>query len=357
MTHRVVQFSTGHAGRPSLRQIIDSPLLELVGVHAHSPSKVGRDAAELCGVTEPTGIVATDNIDELLAARPDVVVYMSQGETRPDQAVADMVRFLEAGVNVVGTSLIWLVNPATADEWMREPLQAACERGASTLYINGIDPGFVGDTLPLAALTLVQTATKVHVQEIFDYSTYADPEFTGVVFGFGNAPDDDPPMLFLPGAVASGWGASISLLAAEMGIELDEIRDGHETWLATATIDCAMGHVEPGHVAGVRFWAEGLVDGRPVIVHEHVNRLGRDAAPDWPYPPEGRDGVHRVRIEGNPGVEINAHVGLDGIDHNEGGIVATAARVVNAIPAVVAAAPGMVSPVDLPLGQARGLFR
>lgn len=357
MTYRVVQFSTGHAGLPSLRQIIDSPLLELVGVHAHSPSKIGRDAAELCGLTEPTGIVATDSVDELLALRPDVVVYMSQGETRPAEAVADLVRFLEAGIDVVGTSLVWLVNPATADAWLREPLAAACERGGSTLYINGIDPGFVGDTLPLAALTLAQSATKVHVQELFDYATYPDPEFTGAAFGFGNAPGDEPPMLFLPGAVASAWGASIQLVAAEMGIELDEIRDGHETWLATETIDCAMGHIEPGHVAAVRFWAEGMVGDRAVIVHEHVNRLGSDAAPDWPYPPQGRDGVHRVVIEGNPGIEVNTHVGLGGIDHTEGGIIATAARVVNAIPAVVAAPPGMVSPVDLPLGQARGLFR
>lgn len=357
MTYRVVQFSTGHAGRPALRHVIGSPLLELVGVHAHSPQKVGRDAAELCGLTEPTGVVATDSIDELLATRPDVAVYTAQGETRPDEAVAEMVRFLEAGVDVVGTSLVWLVNPATADDWMRVPLAEACERGGSTLYINGIDPGFVGDTLPLAALTLAQTATRVHVQEIFDYSTYPDPEFTGATFGFGAAPGDEPPMLFLPGAVASAWGASIALLAEQMGVELDEIRDGHQTWLATEVIDCAMGHVEPGHVAAVRFWAEGVVDGRPVIVHEHVNRLGRDCAPDWPYPPAGRSGVHRVVIEGHPGVEINAHVGLDGVDHNEGGIVATAARVVNAIPAVVAAPPGMVSPVDLPLGQARGLLR
>ena len=99
------------------------------------------------------------------------------------------------------------------------------------------------------------------------------------------------------------------------------------------------------------------MDGHPVIVHEHVNRLGETTAPDWPYPPAGRPGVHRCVISGYPGVEINTYVGIDGVDHAEGGIVATAARVVNAIPAVVAAEPGMVSPMDLPLAQARGLFR
>jgi len=98
-------------------------------------------------------------------------------------------------------------------------------------------------------------------------------------------------------------------------------------------------------------------DGTPVIVMEHVNRLTQAAAPDWPYPPDGRGGVHRVVVTGRPGVEINAHVGSGDIDQNEGGVIATAAKVVNAIAAVCAAPPGMPSLRDLPIAQVHGLMR
>ena len=223
MTLRVVQFSTGHVGRHSLRAIIERPELELVGVHAVSPAKVGRDAAELCGLAEPTGVVATDDVAALVGLGADCVVYTSQAETRPEGALEELTAFLTAGTNVVGTSLVWLVYPPHADAWLRDPLERACAEGNSTMYVNGIDPGFSGDLLPLAALSLVERADHVLVQEICDYGTYDDAEFTGVSFGFGTPPEHVP-TLFLPGVVQSIWGGPLQLLADELGIELDEIR-------------------------------------------------------------------------------------------------------------------------------------
>jgi 2,4-diaminopentanoate dehydrogenase len=356
VTLRVVQFSTGHVGRHSLRAIIERPELELIGVHAASPAKVGRDAAELCGLAEPTGVVATDDFAALVGLKADCVVYTSQAETRPDKALQELTAFLTAGTNVVGTSLVWLVYPPHADAWLRDPLESACVEGTSTMYINGIDPGFSGDLLPLAALSLVEQADHVLVQEICDYGTYDDAEFTGVSFGFDRPPEHVPP-LFLPGVLRSIWGGPVQLLAHELGIQIDEIRERVERWTATEPIDCTMMHVDPGRVAAVRFAVEGIVDGRTVITMEHVNRLTQAAAPEWPFPPEGRSGVHRVVVAGRPGVEINTHVGLDGTDHNEAGVIATAMKAVNAIPVVCAAPPGLVSLRDLPISQARGLMR
>jgi 2,4-diaminopentanoate dehydrogenase len=114
---RVIQFSTGNVGRHALRTIIERPDLELVGVHANGSDKVGRDAASLCGLSQPTGVVATDDIDALVALGADCVVYTSQAETRPTEALDEISRFLAAGINVVGTSLVWLVAPQHADEW------------------------------------------------------------------------------------------------------------------------------------------------------------------------------------------------------------------------------------------------
>ena len=356
MSLRVVQFSTGNVGRHALRALVEHPDLELVGLHASSSAKVGRDAADLCDLDTPTGVVATDDVDALVALGADCVVYTSQAESRPHEALAEITAFLAAGTNVVATSLVWLVYPPHADAWLRDPIEAACRQGGTTMYVNGIDPGFSGDMLPFAALSLTTRATSILVQEICDYGTYDDADFTGASFGFGIGPDDPTPMLFLPGVIASIWGGPIRLLADELGVELDEIRERHDTWMATEPIDCTMMHVEPGHVAAVRFAAEGIVDGEPRIVMEHVNRLTEVAAPDWPVPPEGRPGVHRVVVTGNPGVEINTHVGLGERDHNEAGVIATAAKAINAIPVVCAAEPGLVSLRDLPISQVAGLL-
>ncbi len=126
---RVVQFSTGNVGQHSLKAIIGRPDLELVGVHAASPNKIGRDAAELCGLTEPTGIIATDDVDALIALKPDCVVYTAQAETRPMEALEQLSKLLAAGINVVGSSMVWLVTPRQADDWLLGPLEKACEAG------------------------------------------------------------------------------------------------------------------------------------------------------------------------------------------------------------------------------------
>jgi hypothetical protein len=352
---RVIQFSTGNVGRHALRTIIERPDLELVGVHANGARKVGRDAAELCGLDDPTGVVSTDDIDALVALHADCVVYTSQAETRPREAIDEISRFLTAGTNVVGTSMVWLVAPEHADDWLRDPLQRACKAGDSSLYINGIDPGFSGDTLVYAALSLSARATAITVQEIFDYGSYDDAEFTGVSMGFGTAPDHTP-IMFQLGVLRSLWGGQVRSLADGLGVELDDIRERHETWVTPEPIETTMMTVRPGRVAAVRFAVEGVRDGLPVVTMEHVNRLTDAAAPHWPYPPDGRPGVHRVTIAGEPGVEINAHVGLAGVDHNQGGVIATAARAVNMIEPVCTAPAGLLATQDLPAAHIRGVM-
>ena len=354
---RVIQFSTGNVGRHSLRALIGRPDLQLVGVHASNPDKVGRDAAELCGLTEPTGVTATDDVEALLALGADCVVYTSQGETRPMEAIEQMAGFLIAGVNVVATSMVWLVAPRQADGWLRDPLQQACEAGGTSLYVNGIDPGFSGDTEVFTALSLVTRARSITVQEIFDYGNYDDFEFTGRSMGFGSTPDDDPPMLFLPGVVASMWGGPVRNLADALGVELDEVRQRTESWYATERIECTMATVEPGQMAAARFAVEGVRDGEPIITVEHVTRLTPAAAPDWEYPPENRIGVHRVIVDGEPGVQVDTHLSHPVLDPTDAGCISTAARVVNVIDWVCRAPAGIVAVDDIPqIEMVRGLM-
>ena len=222
---------------------------------------------------EPTGIIATDDIDALVALGADCVVYTSQGETRPMEAIGQMAKFLAAGTNVVGTSMVWLVTPRHAEDWLRVPLEQACAAGNTSLYVNGIDPGFSGDTLVHSAVSLTTRVSSITVQEIFDYGNFDDAEFTGAAMGFGKTEGDDPPMLFLPGVVVSMWGGQVRSLADNLDIKLDEIRQRSERWFTPERIDCTMMTVEPGQMAAVRFATEGVRDGKPVITLEHVTRL------------------------------------------------------------------------------------
>jgi hypothetical protein len=345
---RVIQFSTGNVGRHSLRAIIGRPDLELVGVHAAGPEKIGRDAAELCGLDQPTGIIATDDVEALIGLGADCVVYTSLGETRPMQAIDQMAKFLAAGTNVVGTSMVWLVTPRHAEDWLRVPLERACEAGNTSLYVNGIDPGFSADTLVHAAVSLTTRVSSITVQEIFDYGNYDDAEFTGAAMGFGTTEDDDAALMFQPGVVVSMWGGQVRSLADNLGIELDEVRQRVERWFTPQRIECTMMTVQPCQMAGVKFATEGVRDGEPVITLEHVTRLTSAAAPDWEYPPEGRIGVHRVVVEGEPRVQLDTHVSHPVFGTTDAACISTAARVINAIDWVCRAPTGLIAVEDVP---------
>ncbi len=347
MTFRVIQWGTGNVGYHSLRHLIQHPDYELVGVHAHGESKVGRDAADIAGLPGATGVIATGDVDALLALEPDCVLYNTNGENRPVEAIGELSRILGAGIDVLSTALIFVVYPPFADPSMSEPLAEACEKGQSTLYTNGVDPGFSGDVMPLAALQVADQVDQVLVQELVDYSTYEDPGFTGVAFGFG-CPAEVKPIMSQPGILRSGRGGMVQMIADRLGIELDEIRESYERSFTDRAFDTPMMHVAKDTCSAVRFRLEGMAYGRPVVVTEHVNRLGNGTAPHWPLPPEGRQGVHRCVVKGNPSVQLECFLeGSDG-DYNTGGVQCTALRMINAIPAVCGHEAGLITTLDLP---------
>src|SRR5260370_19029955 len=111
---------------------------------------MGRDAAELCGLDQPTGVLATADVDELLAVGAECVSYMVQGETRVRETIEDLTRVLAGGTNVVNTALVFLVYPPFMPPSLRDALEAACVEGGSTLFTSGLDPGWSGGVIPLA---------------------------------------------------------------------------------------------------------------------------------------------------------------------------------------------------------------
>jgi 2,4-diaminopentanoate dehydrogenase len=147
-TYSVVQWSVGGVGRQALRALVHSRDFELLGVYTHATDRTGRDAGNLAGLEIETGVLATSDAKALLDLHPDCVVFTSMGETRPREAVADLVGILQSGANVVSSSMMNLIYPPAADPRPIAKLAQACTEGSSTLFTSGIDPGFSGDALP-----------------------------------------------------------------------------------------------------------------------------------------------------------------------------------------------------------------
>ena len=351
MSHRVIQWGTGNVGRYALRAILGHPELELAGVWVHSEKKAGRDAGELCGVA-PAGVAATNDAEALLASDADCVCYTATADLRPMEAVEDLARILAAGKNVVSSSLVGLVQPRSLGPEITEKLENACAEGGTSFLTSGIDPGFANDTLPLVLSGLCETWEEIRIQEIVNYATYDQPEVVLGTMGFGK-PLDHVPLLLTPGALTFAWGGTIQLLAEGLGVELDEVKQIHERRPADETFETPMGKIEKGTMAALRFEVQGVVAGRPVLVVEHVTRMCDDIAPDWPQ----SDGGYKVIIKGVPSIEVNLDMADEHGDHAVGGVVLTATRLVNAIPAVCEAKPGLLSALDLPLITGKGLLR
>ncbi|ULE33133.1 NAD(P)H-dependent amine dehydrogenase family protein [Mycobacterium sp. IDR2000157661] len=352
--HRVVVWSTGGIGSIAIRTIDQRPNLELVGVWVHSPEKAGRDAGELAN-GEPIGLPTTADADALIALKPDCVVYAASGPERDALAIPDYVRLLSAGINVVTTSTTRLVNPHAYEpvEW-RDQIAGAAEEGQATLYASGIEPGFAADYLPLVLSTQSSQIEKIHAYEIGLYDDYGVPDIMGDALGFGR-PLDYQPWIGFPGAIAGEWQGQIRMIADALGVEVQEVRETFDRAVTDRALDVAMGTVEAGTCGALRMQAIGVVDGREAIVIEHVTRLAPDVAPDWPTLPNALG--YRVVITGVPDIDctMDATVrdrkkaAIEQMTSGAGAMVVTAMRVVNAIPYVVDAQPGLVSSVDLPL--------
>jgi hypothetical protein len=348
-----VVWGTGNAGRAAIRAVAAHPALALTAVIVHSPGKVGRDAGELGGLGHRLGIAATDDTEAVLAAGPRAVVYAATGDVRPDEALADVVRAIRAGAVVVTPSMYALYDHRSAPAELRDPVLAAVEAGGGSLFVSGVDPGWGNDVLPLLISGLGTTVDVIRCQEIFDYSTYDQPDSVRYLIGMGMPMDYLPPML-APTVPTMVWGGQIRLMARALGVELEEIRETLERRPLDATVSTrTMGDFEAGTQGAVRFEVQGVVDGEPRIVVEHITRIHPSCAPGWPVPPDGA-GAHRVIIEGRPRIEVTVEATDEDENRSAGGNATAVGRLVGAIDWLVDAPPGLYDALDVPLRPAVG---
>ncbi len=350
MSYRVIQWATGTVGVHAVPAIAAHPDLDLVGLWVHSDSKEGRDAGELCGIS-PLGVTATRNATALLESDADCICYMAHSDVRPGEVVDDLCGMLGAGKNVVNTSFVPLLHPGALDDGTLERLEAACREGGSSIYTSGIDPGYGNAGLAVGAMALCREVHTVRMMEIVNYSTWDNPGTMFDIMGFGQ-PDTSRSLLLAPGSVSLAWGPVVALVAQALGVALDDITETHEVITADEPFDIASGRIEAGTISGIRFEVRGMVDNSPRIVVEHVTRLRDGDAPAWP-----RGQGYRILVDGEPQLRLDLELSSRHGDHNHAGCLATAMHVINAIPHVCEAEPGVLTFLDLPVYSARHLMR
>ena len=356
--YKVVVWATGRVGKLAIRTIADRPNLDLVGVWVHSESKEGQDAGDLAGI-DPLGVAATRDQDAILAGDAECVVYTGPATNRPREAMEDFCRILEAGKNIVTTSLPGLVYPRGS---MRESaltrLTESAQRGASSIYSTGIEPGFGCDLFAVALSSMSSRIYSIRGLEITDYSRDNLVYEMRELFGFGQ-PLDYQGGVMMPGVIKFGWGAAVTMVAEALGVQLEDIRESCQYAPAPRRLETASGVIEPGTIGAMWFRCIGVVDGQEVITIEHIDRMCEDVAPDWPRSRAGGiDGVWRVMIEGEPSFDAEFEVGFNTHeDSTPHGLLATGMRAVNAIPWVCAAKPGIVDALHIPNTPAIGALR
>ncbi len=327
---KVVVWGTGFVGKMVIPEIVRHPNFELIGVGVHDKDKVGRDVGEICGIG-PLGLDATDDLDALIALRPDALVHYGPTADTPTTTSPTWAPSWRRDRRLLdGDDAVGLAPHAPEPSLVDRPDHGGLRRGRRHLLHHRHRPGLCQRPLPHDTHGALRRGKKVKALEILDYLNY-----TGAYedeMGIGRPPEFTP-LLEHTDILVMSWGATVPMMAHAVGIELDEITTTWEKWVTDAPITTAKGVINPGEVAAIHFTINGIYRGEPRICLEHVNRVGTDAAPDWPRGTQ--DDVYRVEIEGSPSItQETAFRFTDGWgrDAAAAGCLATGLRALNAVP-------------------------
>jgi 4-hydroxy-tetrahydrodipicolinate reductase len=352
---RVFQVATGNVGREMVKRIRSQPDLELVGLHCYSPEKIGRDAGEIVGI-EPVGVTATGTVDEIIAARPDCVTFHG---VFPDLDI--YLPVLEAGIDVV-TTADWITghhrnanHPHPSGQTEEDLIREACERGGSTFYGTGMNPG-LAQILSIVHSADVTEIERVLCKESVDVSCHHSVD-TWVEVGFGR-PVEDPAVPGMLEKYTRVFEDAVRLMADAFDLPLDEVRFEHELGACTKDVDLGWYQLPKGSLGGCYLKYVGLVDGTPRIEMHLEWQMTPFTDPHWDI-----QACYITQIDGDPCI-YSKHLILPkpGTDFSSAeafaavGMTVTGMPALNAVRSVVAAPPGIVTSADLPLRTFAGRF-
>lgn len=339
MKYRVIQWATGGMGRNCLRAIIDHPALELAGVFVYGESKAGRDAGEIAR-RPPTGVRATRDVEEILALDADVVIHAARLAPPYGAHDAELARILASGKDVI--SINGYSHPRHWGPARLAPLEAACRSGGSTLAGAGLNPGFAGEQLALVASGVCSVLDHVEVVESVDCVPVRSPEYVFGVLGFGADPrsvDPNDPAWGPAAALNGMYEETLAAMAAQLGLPLERVVTEHRAFAATHDLQVAAGTIPRGRISHFNWRWRGMVGGAPRLTMS-IHWYMEAAHLQDPRPP-----LWRIHLQGQPGVklslELEKRVGDATPTSPEQ--LALAGAVVNAIPRVCAAPPGVLT--------------
>jgi 4-hydroxy-tetrahydrodipicolinate reductase len=319
--------------------VVNHPDMELVGVYVHGEEKAGRDVGEVAG-NEPLGVTCTNKLDDIIALKPDVVLYMREGYDG-----AEVSALLRAGINVITTRNEFFFAEGMDPE-LRAQVEQACAAGGASLYATGSSPGFVTAYLPVALLSMSRHLDCLTIDEYADIPASVGPDMIRYIMGFGTPAEGGEINPLLLEHTTVGFTQSLKSLAAALNIRVDEWVTRGELAAATEPYVLEDGFViEPGTMGAQRIISAGLRDGKPVLQFRSNWYCTTKLDKDWELRADG----WRVQVEGDTPVLVDISFPPSPYEdraHQLTGL--TAHPVVNAIPHVVAAAPGHVTVFDLP---------
>lgn len=353
---RVFQVATGNVGTEMIKRIAAHPDLSLVGLHCYTPEKVGRDAGEIAGLA-PNGIIATGTVEEIIAAKPDVVTFHG---VFPDEDL--YVQVLEAGINIV-TTADWITgwhrdtnHPHPSGRPVSEVLAAAAAKGGATFYGTGMNPG-LNQILGVVCSADVSEIDNITTIESVDVSCHHSAD-TWKEVGYG-LPVDDPRLPGMLEKYTRVFADSVLLMADCFDVQLDEVKFSYELGAATLDVDLGWYQLPKGSLGGNYIKYQGLVDGVPKIETHLEWQMTPHTDPSWDI-----KGCYITQVMGDPCV-YNKHMIFPkpGVDLSDPasfasiGMTVTGLPALNAIKSVVAARPGLLTSADLPLRGFAGRFR
>ena len=350
-TYRVIQWCTGVVGSASLKHFIENPIFELVGVLVTNPEKVGKDAADLVGLSTRTGVLATNDIEQIVALKADAVHFA------PIVTDVEMIcRLLRSGKNVVSPAGPFVPSkyfPAESDK-----IAAACEEGGVSYHGCGVHPGFSGDILPLTLTRLMNRIDHIQVIEFIDKDR--NPMVYTEMMGFGADADE---LLAKPRRAADTWRyfyQSLEMIATGLGKQIEKVTSKFDVAKATQDIPYTLGAgrsgggvIKKGTVGGQHYEWTAWVEGKPLITYHFYWTMGEHVEPQWDI-----DSRYQVVIDGDPPLEVRlmARPGADGVRPFLG-LQWTGLLGATALPAVCEAKAGVVTHIDLGVVQPHGLVR
>jgi len=330
-------------GKEAIRAVVDHPELELVGLHVHSEDKEGKDAGVLAGAS-PIGILATRDIEDVVALGPDCVLYMQEGFD-----VDDLTRLLSSGINVVTTRSEFFY-AAAMDPSVRQRVEKACERGGASIHATGSSPGFSTTTMPLTLVYPMRRLDELTIDEYADIPASVGPDMITKVMRFGTPVDKTEMNPRLLEGTAVGYQQSLAAFADAIGLPLDGFDLLGDIARATEPFPLSDGSViEAGTMAAQRITVAGLRNGKPFLTFRAHWFCTPHLDQDWNISGEG----WLFTTKGDAPMQVRVTYGRTEEGYSEHLAGYTAHPAVNAIPYVVEAEPGIRTYFDLPLMIAR----